>query len=32
VVQTSSSPQITEAKVNGSPVIVGVNAYIKPER
>jgi hypothetical protein len=22
--------QITDAKVNGSPVIVGVNAYIKP--
>jgi hypothetical protein len=22
--------QITESKINGSPVIVGVNAYIKP--
>ena len=26
----SNGNQVTEVKVNGSPVIVGVNAYIKP--
>jgi hypothetical protein len=29
-IASSNGNQITEAKVNGSPVIVGVNAYIKP--
>ena len=30
-VASSNGNQIPEAKVNGSPVIVGINAYIKPE-
>ena len=29
-VASSKGNQTTEAKVNGLPVIVGVNAYIKP--
>ena len=30
-VATSNGNQVTEAKINGQPVVVGVNAYIKPE-
>jgi hypothetical protein len=29
-VASSNGNQVTEAKVNGSPVVVGINAYIKP--
>ena len=29
-VASSNGNQITDAKINGSPVIVGINAYIKP--
>ena len=29
-VASSNGNQITESKINSSPVIVGVNAYIKP--
>ena len=31
-VASSNGNQPTEARVNGLPVVVGVNAYIKPER
>jgi len=31
-VASSNGNQPTEAKINGQPVIVGINAYIKPER
>ena len=31
-VASTKGNQPTEAKINGLPVIVGVNAYIKPER
>jgi hypothetical protein len=31
-VASSNGNQITDVKINGSPVIVGINAYIKPER
>lgn len=31
VVATSNGNKLTEATVNGQPVIVGVNAYIKPK-
>ena len=30
-VASSNGNQPTEAKINGQPVIVGINAYIKPE-
>jgi hypothetical protein len=31
-VASSNGNQPTEARINGQPVIVGINAYIKPER
>ncbi len=31
-VASTKGNQPTEARVNGLPVIVGINAYIKPER
>jgi hypothetical protein len=31
-VASSNGNQVTDAKVNGSAVIVGINAYIKPDR
>ena len=30
-VASSNGNQPTEARINGQPVIVGINAYIKPE-
>jgi hypothetical protein len=31
-VASSNGNQPTDARINGLPVVVGVNAYIKPER
>ena len=31
-VASSNGNQFTDVKINGPPVIVGINAYIKPER
>jgi hypothetical protein len=31
-VASSNGNQPTEARIDGQPVIVGINAYIKPER
>jgi hypothetical protein len=30
-IASSNGNHVTEVKINGSPIIVGVNAYIRPE-